>query len=128
MQKLSLLGVMLSAPVAVPKPVEPSGQVIPRAEIMQTIRLPHPILAWDTAAIELHQHTDGMWMWATQASLGGNGYGYSVGPKWGNFAHSRADALWLAADEIERRVAKRDDSGCKGRIAAWCVKLKQEAR
>jgi hypothetical protein len=67
-------------------------------------------------------------MWSTSCQTFGWGYSYSVGPKWGNFANSRNDALWLAADEIEKRFLSGSKSGNdREKIAAWVERQKQAA-
>lgn len=126
-QQLSFLEAMLPAPTAITRPVEPFGRVTPLEDIMETVRLPHPKMVWASAEIQLHQHTDGLWMWGTSAQGFGEGYGYQVGPKWGKFARSRGDALWLAADEIETRFLSRAGND-RARIEAWCQRQKQEAQ
>lgn len=128
-RQLSFLDAMMPAPVGIIRPVDPNGPVTPLGNIQETLRLPHPKMVWDTASIELHPHENGEWMWATSVCTGSEGYSYQVGPKWGKFARSRSDALWLAADEIERRAMRFSSAGNHmSRIAAWCAQIKQEAQ
>ncbi|WP_022727266.1 hypothetical protein [Fodinicurvata sediminis] len=103
-QQLSIFDVIV--PPAIRRPVEPYGNVV-QEESHETLRLPHPRIAWGKARIELHQHSDGLWMWATNFNLSGWGGGYRVGPKWGKFADTRDAALHHAVQEIKGRVAKR---------------------
>jgi hypothetical protein len=93
MHQLSLFGSARPRPTL--EPVDPDGSVV-EGSIDVTLRLPHPRLAWDMAAIQLHQHEDSRWMWAIQHANGG----YQVGPKWGRFAPSQAAALTYAAGEL----------------------------
>jgi hypothetical protein len=112
------------APVRVPaiiRRVDPDGPVI-QGKIDEVLTLPHPRLRWDRARIELHQHTDGLWMWATgYHDDGGSGGGYRVGPKWGNFAASRDDALFYACEEIRSRTS--GDSKALVAIRRWLDEL-----
>lgn len=89
MQQLSLFDTLRSP--AIRKPVEPHGGVV-QGEPDAVYRLRHPRLAWDRATIELHQHTDGLWMWSASFYCDNSGGGYRVGPKWGRFAETRDDA------------------------------------
>ena len=54
----------------------------------------------DRASIELGQHTDGRWMWATSCCEDYKYRGYCCGAKWGNFAPTRDAALRCAVEEI----------------------------
>ena len=54
----------------------------------------------ERARIELGQHTDGRWMWATSMQGGNAGHGYACGAKWKRFAPSRGDALDNACAEL----------------------------
>ena len=95
--------VPLRAP-AVIRRVDPDGPVI-QGKIDEVLTLPHPRLRWARAQIELHRHTDGLWMWATgYHDDGGSGGGYRVGAKWGNFAQTRDDALFYACEEMRTRM------------------------
>ncbi|MCD1620829.1 hypothetical protein K7H20_22480 [Salipiger manganoxidans] len=92
------------------EPVDPNGPVI-QGEPDIVLRLPHSRLAWALAEIELHQHEDGRWMWAT----GTCGGGYKVGPKWGKFAATQQEATRYAAAELldrARRLAASPSSYC----------------
>ena len=91
--QLSFFDVLSPTPIL--RPVQADGEVI-KGPIDVTLRLPHPRLAWDMARIEIHQHDDGLWMWAVHTACGG----YRVGPKWGKFAHTLSDARTLAAQEL----------------------------
>jgi hypothetical protein len=93
MQQLSLFGAARPRPTL--ERTDPNGPVIAGPADV-TLRLPHPRLAWDLAAIELHQHEDGRWMWAVHSSSGG----YKVGPKWGRFAATQDAARTYAAGEL----------------------------
>lgn len=106
---------------AIRRPVDRYGEVV-RGNPDETLVLPHPRLAWDLARIELHRHTDGLWMWSASTC----GRGYKVGPKWGQFARSRGDALYHGAQEILDQAAKVRDPAAvflspaqHGQIQAW---------
>lgn len=103
--QLSLFDV-LRGPMIV-RPCDGFGPVV-QGEADETMILPHPRLAWDRARIELHQHTDGLWMWSVSLSGdNGCGGGYKVGPKWGRFAASRDDALHYAVQEARDKIGGR---------------------
>lgn len=86
------------------RPCDGDGPVV-QGEADETLILPHPRLAWDRARIELHLHSDGLWMWSVSvAGDGGCGGGYKVGPKWGRFAESRDDALAFAIAEARAKI------------------------
>ncbi len=87
--------------------VDPDGGVV-IGEPDFAFRLPHPRYAWDRAEIEIHQHTDGLWMWSSSWCDGGQGSCYRVGPKWGKFAETRDDALFYACRELEQRLSVQD--------------------
>lgn len=93
MQQLDLFATPVASPII--RPVDRDGGVI-QGEPDETLILPHPRLAWPLARIDLHQHTDGTWMWGITRAGGG----YRVGPKWGKFAATRDDALHWAVQEL----------------------------
>ncbi|WP_294138359.1 hypothetical protein [Sphingomonas sp.] len=102
---------------AIVRRVDPNGPVI-QGKIDEVLMLPHPHLRWARARIELHRHTDGLWMWATgYHDDGGSGGGYRVGAKWGNFAKTRDDALFYACEEIRERAT--GDSKALAAIRRW---------
>ncbi|MAC81460.1 MAG: hypothetical protein CML66_25755 [Rhodobacteraceae bacterium] len=115
-QQLSLFDALRSPPIVVP--VQPNGEVI-QGDPDEFHFLPHPRLAWHRGEIELHQHTDGGWMWSTSAHVGDWGYGYRVGPKWGKFAECRDDALHYAVEEIVARLTGRRDQKAAAEVIAW---------
>lgn len=53
--------------------------------------------------LEVARHHD-LWMWASSVYGRNGGYGYRVGPKWGNFVSSRRDAISAACNEVLERV------------------------
>ena len=118
--QLSMFDMMHSAPIT--RPIDPDGPVIKGAAEI-TLRLPHPRLAWDLAAIELHRHEDGLWMWSVQIC----GAGYKVGPKWGNFAETQAAATYHAACEMLRATDGMRPEG-KGITAAQLAQIRQFAQ
>jgi hypothetical protein len=112
-------------PPPVLEPVDPDGPVVAGAPDI-TLRLPHPRYAWDLARIQLHEHEDGRWMWSASTTGGG----YKVGPKWGRFAATQADAMRHAAREVIERCARiRDPSSVSitdtqlRQIRAWAEGL-----
>lgn len=110
MQQLDLFSAP-SRPLII-RPVDKDGSVI-RGKIDEvlTLRDPKRPRGCPWAEIELHRHTDGLWMWAKNCSDNiGNGGGYRVGPKWGRFAETRADALAAAKDELRRAVASHQNA------------------
>jgi hypothetical protein len=92
-------------------------------EVDEVLRLPHPRLAWDRARIELHRHTDGLWMWGTSWHADMAGCSYKVGPKWGNFAETRDDALHFAVDEVLSRMGDTESKDAN-HIRAWALELR----
>lgn len=104
MTQMTFLDLMHPPPIL--RPVDPDGPVITGA-VDVTLRLPHPRLAWDLARIELHEHEDGLWMWSVQIC----GSGYNVGPKWGKFAATQADATYFAVCELLRNTEKMTPQG-----------------
>ena len=94
---------------AIRRAVDPDGTVVQGA-VDITLRLPHPRLAWDLARIELHEHTDGLWMWSVQSAGGG----YRVGAKWGRFATTQDDARHHAAAELIDNIARIRDPARAG--------------
>jgi hypothetical protein len=111
---MSALLDLMHAP-AILRPVCPDGNVI-QGEVDE-------VLTWQgqrggiSARIELHKHTDGLWMWSTGWDTKSRGHRYRVGPKWGKFAETRDDALFYAVKELEQDL-KADDPDA-GRICAW---------
>ena len=69
------------------------------------------------ACIEVAQHTDGRWMWATSWMEGFSGMGYCCGVKWGKFAPSRSAAIASAVAEIMRQTESAG-SECR-EVRAW---------
>lgn len=124
MQQLSLFDTLRSP--AIRKPVVPHGGVV-QGEPDAVYRLRHPRLAWDRATIELHQHTDGLWMWSASFYCDNYGGSYRVGPKWGRFAQTRDDALFYAASEIEDRLKSRPGKEA-ALVLAWIVTLKENPK
>ncbi len=122
MQQLSIFDALM--PPAIRKPVDPYGPTVD-GEAHETLCLPHPRNAWNKARIELHQHDDGLWMWATQFQLSSWGGGYHVGPKWGKFAETRDAALFHAVQELKATLAGKENTTDKERreLIAWAEGL-----
>lgn len=115
MRQPTLFDALRAPPVRLP--IEPDGCVI-AGEPDETLRLQQARGPWEMARIELHRHTDGLWMWSTTWHTKGGGGGYKVGAKWGKFAESRDDALHYAVVEIESCVEKLDCPDAKA-ILTW---------
>lgn len=103
--QLSLFELM--RPVGIFKPIDGLGQVV-QGPIDEVYDCPG-MKSWQRCSIEIHKdQKSGLFMWATKHFNGG----YRVGPKWGKFAGSRADALELAKDELRKKIDElvaRDD-------------------
>jgi hypothetical protein len=110
-----LFDVLRKPPVVVP--VEPDGHVL-EGEPDAVFSLPHKRMAWDQATIELHRHDNGLWMWSTGYNCDSGGGGYRVGPKWGNFAESKSDALFYAVRELETKLERIGGSAAAA-IMSW---------
>lgn len=119
MNQLNLFDVLRRPPVTVA--IDRNGPVI-KGDVDETLTLPHPRMAWDYAEIELHRHTDGLWMWSVSWNADMGGGGYRVGAKWGKFAETRDDALYYACCELETRV--RGDGKEAALIMKWVAGLK----
>lgn len=89
----------------------------------ETVEMPAQAMKHARAAIQLHQHTDGRWMWATTCHTGSGGYGYKVGVKWGLFAATRDDALFYGAKEIIERTERRGTDADSKIIIQWARSL-----
>ena len=114
MSQLGLFDLLHAPPVI--RPVDPDGAVVREPDVV--LSLPHPRMAWNYADIELHQHDDGLWMWATSYCSDGAGGGYRVGAKWGHFAETRDDALYYAIAELKERLARRPCADAS-KILTW---------
>ena len=120
MQQLSIFDVLRAPPVRLP--VDPDGPVLQK-EPDFTYRLEHPRMAWDYAEIEVHQHTNGLWMWSTSYNCDMGGGGYRVGEKWGKFAETQGDALYYACVEIENRLSGNSGNDAR-KVLEWVKGIK----
>lgn len=124
MQQSTFLDVLLPPPAIIRHPVDPNGPVIKdRAAIDEVIEIVTPRPCCSYACIELHQHSDGLWMWGQNVQLGSSGGGgYRVGPKWGKFAHDRDAALYWAKEEVRQsilgRASPKEHSGAR-KLLSW---------
>ena len=69
------------------------------------------------AVIEIGQHDDGRWMWATKVQTTNAGYGYACAEKWKHFAPTRSEAIASAIEEIA------STSYITPRIREWLASL-----
>ena len=115
---MNLLDLMRTPPIR--KRVDPDEPVLLTSPDEELI-LPHPRMAWDSARIQLHQQTDGLWMWATSFGTSQRGSGYAIGAKWGNFAETRDDALHWAIQELSGRL--KPEIPEEKRICTWLQTL-----
>ena len=74
------------------------------------------------ATIQLHEHTDGRWMWSTSVMVESVVWGYDVGAMWGNFAASRDEALSFAVGEIRSSLFFHKCEASEG-VLKWCAEL-----
>ena len=122
-EQLSMLNLMEPPPALMIESVDPFGPVI-QGDPQEYLCLPCSGNVNPLAEIELHQHTDGRWMWSASYSLlNCSGSGYKVGPKWGRFAATRQDALRAAVDELASGVSKRGDCTSIPKIISWARRL-----
>ncbi|MDP3458149.1 MAG: hypothetical protein Q8S09_02640 [Hyphomonas sp.] len=110
------------------RPIDVNGSVV-KGEPLETLEHRDAKKVWLHAAIELHPHTDGLWMWSASLMGAEGGRSYKVGPKWGKFAECRRDALFHAAAEILRGARDFDCGPRFSRsVRAWAEGLQREAR
>ncbi len=103
-------------PVLIKVPCDPDGHVCKDAEILETIHLrDNKVEIW----IELARDGE-RWMFSASVQTNISYSGYRVGKKWGKFAHSRADAIHFAAEEIKARSAGKE---CEQQIAKLITQL-----
>jgi len=98
---------------------------LPMPTDVERLELQHPRLHFaQLARIEIAQHTDKHWMWATSLYGGNGGRGYCVHPKWGNFTYSRLAAIDAAIEEIRASLPQQDlTSAERGVLITWIGKL-----
>jgi hypothetical protein len=117
---LDLIDLMRRPPVI--RRADPEGEVL-QTEPDETIRLPHPEMAWDSAAIELHRFGE-LWAWSTSVCTSSGGWTYRVAEKWGQYAWTRDDALYWATQEIIKRLTRHaNPSGDAKAITKWAEGL-----
>ena len=115
------------APVPVTR-ADPHGAVIPAGDVDEVLRLPMQRRAGHQARIELHHdRARDLWMWAIWYDIEERGGGHRVGPKWGKFARTRADALHCAITELLERIAGCDTAQAR-RIRTWAEGLAEGLR
>jgi len=120
MKMLDLIDLMRRPPVI--RRVETDGEVL-QSEPDETIRLPHAKMAWDSARIELHRFGE-LWAWSTSVNTNTGGWSYRVAEKWGQYAWTRDEALYWAAQEIIKRLKRRSDlGGDAAEIIKWAEGL-----
>lgn len=122
-EQLSLLD--LVAPAAIIRPVDPDGHVV-QGE-------PDEEIAWSGRGVktllQIHQHTDGLWMWSVSFETSETGVHYRVGPKWGRFATTRRDAVTLAMQELRERVDESQQiaPAQKTALISWAARMEAQA-
>lgn len=60
-------------------------------------------------SIQVAEHC-GYWMWSTSIRSGDQYSGYRLGPKWGNFAETRSEAVQRGIDECRAKAASWPDA------------------
>lgn len=97
--------------------VDPHGEVIQDDSRIEELCSPGLTAGkFSNARIQLAQHTDGLWMWSTSTYFMNGGRTYRVGPKWGNFADTRDEALHAACNEIRDGIEGPRSPAPKGDI------------
>lgn len=86
----------------------PANTICPSGYPVETIR--HALGKRDFVQYEIAAY-GGQWMWSVSWQIGTSGSGYRVGPKWGRFAPTRAEALEEAQAEFDARAAFALDAG-----------------
>lgn len=114
---MSLLDLMHAPPVR--RVVEPDGPVVKEPREVHGFYPRGPRVLWCYADIKLHPHDDGSWMWSVSYGLSGCGSSYQVGPKWGRFAETRADALYHAQSELIMALSHSPDDADAKKIIVW---------
>jgi hypothetical protein len=113
------------------RPVDPYGPIIQNDDQIEFLVHGKATLFDDqrnhisipSTTIQIAQHTDGTWMWATQTHSTWSGRGYRIGPKWGKFAPTRQDAIAAACNEIE---AQGPDQGVIDWLDSLCAPSQME--
>lgn len=90
------------------KPIEPNGQVLLDKSKIETFEFGQKELiareggkkAVPCLVIQIAQHDDGLWMWATSYFFKYSSHGYQVGAKWGKFSNTRQEAITAATQEL----------------------------
>lgn len=118
-EQLDIFGLWQPPPDYTFEKVEIDGAVVQGAPD-ETLALPRKGNLNPLAEIELHQHSDGRWMWsASFGLLNCSGHSYKVGPKWGRYAETRAGALRGAVDELTARLSDREACRSIPEIITW---------
>jgi hypothetical protein len=130
----SLLDMMRSPPIR--KTVDPDGPVCGPDADVETLALPQAKRSAPLAEIQIAKDADGHWMWAVLWQTGEAGHSSRVGPKWGRFAASRADAVFHAAGELIAAMEKyrrwlsgrnEREAALAGRISAWAEWIRERS-
>ena len=108
-------------------PVDPDGPVIQDDNQIEEISSPEIAANRHTRArVQLCQHTNGLWMWSSSIYYVNGGRSYRVGPKWGNFADTKDEAIHAACDEIRGDMAdlrSPTPANALGQISHWLDSL-----
>lgn len=103
---------------------------------MTRIQYPSPaptrrhFAALPQAHIEIVQHDDGRWMWATSFFADDGGASYAAMPKWGRFAPTEDAARAAGIAEMRERLAQRSWAGKPQALAllTWLESLEAPAQ
>ena len=107
MNQFSFMDTLIPPPIRIDRPCDPNGPVIvSTADIAEVLEYTGKNISY--FRIELHPHTDGLWMWGINYQVEWRGSGYRVGPKWGKFAEDRDGALYHAREEMRERLHRLD--------------------
>ena len=118
---LPLLDLMFGPAIERPKTHDDGVVLDPDEEFT----LPMPRRKYlDAARIQLHRHTNGLWMWSVSFSFTRNGFWSQVGARDGKFAQTREAALHYAVQELLGYCAEFPNDKIARATAAWARRLK----
>jgi hypothetical protein len=115
--------------------VDPDGPGLPPDTAVEKVTLPNPRKGWrgaPLAEISLARDAGGLWMWGWGWQTAEAGSFTGIGPKWGRFAETRADALFWGAQDLVAAMEKHlrwlgtrnaADAALARKIIAWAAGL-----